>query len=485
MESSGTVVMMSRQHGDRWSAFTDHAGVQDLSSLLRADQLKKIDILQELDDEFLNELSTDITLAKWHAGAIVFQEGTYLDVAFYVLEGEVDLELNSNERIKVQRGDFFGEIGAMVGWAQTVTARTAAPTTLLQIRVAGLRKLRRKARKLKQRLDDVYRTRTLKHHLTSTPLLQACSPSVINQLAERVDFVSHGPDEIVVKEGDPVEHLIMVRAGSLKLTQRVGYGDVTVSYVRKGGTLGESELLVDDLGVWQSTATSVGHCELVRIPKDDLLQLTHTMPELQKQLWAGAMDRIKDIGSRRNNLERADLLDFTLAKGLTQANSFLALDLEKCVRCDDCVRGCATTHGGTPRFVREGEVYEGYLIVRSCYHCQDPLCLVGCPTGAIKRINVGDTVEIDPSICIGCGACAENCAYDSIVMNDLGVTWGADAVPKRLRGTPKVVASKCDLCHSAPEGPACVSSCPHGAAYRVSGAEQFDVLLQAKRRGAA
>jgi Fe-S-cluster-containing dehydrogenase component len=186
------------------------------------------------------------------------------------------------------------------------------------------------------------------------------------------------------------------------------------------------------------------------------------------------------MGFTRQHPHRSDLIDFALAKGLVQGNSILVIDLEVCTRCDDCVRGCASTHGGVPRFVREGEKYSSFLITRACYHCADPVCLIGCPTGAIRRANVGDVVEIDPSICIGCGTCAQNCPYDAIVMHDLNELWPSNALPERLRGEPRSVATKCDLCYTSPAGPACVSSCPHGCAHRVGTLDEFDALLRAK-----
>lgn len=509
MESSGTMVMMVRQHGDRWSSFGGHSGIEDLSTLLRPDQLKQIEVLQEFDDDFLREISPDLTIAKWKAGATIFEEGAYLDIAFFLVAGKVemfltggapqaakaakqtndivflasaDYDLAMGAKIDLEPGEMFGEIGAMNGWPQSTTARTATACTLLQIRLPALRKLRRKSKKLKQRLDELYRARTLRSHLMNTALLKGADKEVIEELAKRVSLVSYEPGEVVACEGHPVEHLLLVRSGSLKLTQRLGVGEIVVSYISKGSTVGESELLVDMDSTWQATSTSVGNSELVQIAKADFADVIARFPDLEQRLWDIATKRIKDIGTTKNNLQRSDVLEFTLAKGITQANSVLVLDLDKCTRCDDCVRGCASTHGGVPRFVREGEVYDGFMVVRSCYHCQDPMCLVGCPTGAIKRINVGDVVEINSDVCIGCGACAENCPFDSIVMHDTGAMWAENAMPRHLRGTPRAVASKCDLCRTAPEGPACVSSCPHGAASRVSGAEEFDVLLTAKRR---
>jgi Fe-S-cluster-containing hydrogenase component 2 len=39
---------------------------------------------------------------------------------------------------------------------------------------------------------------------------------------------------------------------------------------------------------------------------------------------------------------------------------------------------------------------------------------------------------------------------------------------QRSDGKPVEVATKCDLCVSRAEGPACVQACPHGSAVRIS-----------------
>ena len=534
MESQ-TVVMRRQLHTDRWSGYGDHAGLRQLSSVLGIEDMKRYAVFDGLDDEFLEEISPDVTVADWRAGAILFEEGSYLDLAFWIAHGEIDLFLAKHEgarepifttrlsaagtppgavestsylprtpkpessrgepitflatadfdlargaTMRLGAGDLFGEIGALNGWPQSVTARAATPCTLVQIRLPALRKLRRKAKKLRERLDSLYRDRTLRQHLSTTPLLRGVSDDVIQRLSQRVELVSCQPGEEVTRQGEAAGHLILVRSGFLKLSQAVGSGEMVVSYLSKGSLLGEAELLIPEIGNWLATTNSVGYSELVRIPKSDLFEVIRGQQALEGRLWATAVERLREIGFTRQHPHRSDLVDFALAKGLVQGNSILVIDLETCTRCDDCVRGCASTHNDIPRFVREGEKYNGFLITRSCYHCEDPVCLIGCPTGAIRRANVGDVVEIEQSICIGCGTCSENCPYDAIIMHDLGEVWPTNALPERLRGQPRSAATKCDLCYQSAAGPACVSSCPHGCAHRVATLDEFDALLRAK-----
>ncbi|HXO22796.1 MAG TPA: cyclic nucleotide-binding domain-containing protein, partial [Thermoanaerobaculia bacterium] len=378
-------------------------------------------------------------------------------------------------------GDLFGEIGAMSGWPQSVTARTASECTLVQIRVPALRLMRRRSPALKERLDAIYRRQSLADQLEATPLFAGCGGLFLDALKEVVELVSCEPDEVIAREGEPADALFLVRSGFVKLAQGFGAGDLVVNYLSKGMTLGEVELLVGDTGGWTTTASSVEFAELIKIRHADLHNVLRQLPQVEKRLWESAVARLREAGASRRNIGRSEFIETALEEGLVQGNSILVIDLEACTRCDDCVRACAATHEGRPRFLREGEKYGNLQITSACNHCRDPVCLVGCPTGAIRRAGVGHVVAIDEEICIGCQSCAKSCPYDAIVMHPTGETWPADMVPEGLRGKERLVASKCDLCHTSPTGPACVRNCPNGCAYRVGTLEEFEHLL--KRRG--
>jgi len=494
----------AEQHQDRWNAFGRSAGLLGLSEKLPPQELRKLELFREYDEDFLEELSPDITLAKWRNNAILFEEGAYLDLAFFIVKGSVEIYLNHLKKsskppkpdkseiaflssvdfdvpasggVQLGAGDILGEIGAMNGWPQSVTARTVTECVLLQIRVPALRKLKRRSEAFQERLDKVYRERALFTQLKTAPLLRECEDKFISALAQRVELISCAPGEVITQEGEAAEALYLVRAGFIKLAQRLGEGEVVVSYLSKGKTMGEIELLLDDVAGWTCTATSVEFSDLVKISRADLQALLKRYPQAGKMLMETAVARIKARGANKKNLRASEFLNTALEKGLVEGNSILVIDLDRCTRCDDCVRGCADVHEGRPRFVREGDKYKNLLITKSCYHCHDPVCLVGCPTGAIHRARVGEVVEIVDDLCIGCKACANNCPYDAIVMHETNEIWPQDMLPEILRGKPRLLASKCDLCYKTNHGPACVSNCPHGCAVRVGSLEEFQKVL--------
>ncbi len=130
-------------------------------------------------------------------------------------------------------------------------------------------------------------------------------------------------------------------------------------------------------------------------------------------------------------------LQMAMDTGLIHGESVLLIDLSTCTRCDDCVRACADTHGGTPRFIREGSKYQQWSVPIACYQCSDPVCLVGCPTGAITRAIGTLEVTINPMTCIGCRNCVKRCPWGNIIE----VPFSSPTLKKDID-----LATKCDLC---------------------------------------
>ena len=98
-------------------------------------------------------------------------------------------------------------------------------------------------------------------------------------------------------------------------------------------------------------------------------------------------------------------------------------------------------------------------------HCVDPVCMIGCPTGAIHRDASAGDVVINQATCIGCTSCANNCPYDAIRMVEARHP-GRDFVTDK-ESRPILKATKCDHCIDQYGGPACERACPHDALKRM------------------
>ena len=108
-------------------------------------------------------------------------------------------------------------------------------------------------------------------------------------------------------------------------------------------------------------------------------------------------------------------------------------------------------------------------ITLACQHCENPVCVKVCPTGASYQREDGICL-IDYDSCIGCTYCAASCPYSARTFNfrkpqqmpDFPI--GSPDVKPRMMG----VVEKCTFCvHRVDKGldPACVAYCPARARF--------------------
>jgi Fe-S-cluster-containing dehydrogenase component len=68
--------------------------------------------------------------------------------------------------------------------------------------------------------------------------------------------------------------------------------------------------------------------------------------------------------------------------------------------------------------------FDQYLVATSCRRCRDPVCMVGCPVGSIRRNESLEIVIED--WCIGCGLCANQYLYRNINLHPFPVQEASD-----------------------------------------------------------
>ena len=270
-----------------------------------------------------------------------------------------------------------------------------------------------------------------------------------------------------VRQGESIREVFMVVSGFGRVRHESAGQTRSVGFVRRGDMFGLAALAAGGHGAHSATTLDfLGNVSLLVLPAEATVE--HCLPFLTDDDVSGVDPAagVEATDSRhvtrtelRNRSNEARLVDFLVDNAFVRGRQAMVIDQARCVGCDACVRACADTHSGVPRFVRAGPALGGFAVANACMHCEEAPCLVNCPTDAVFRKFSGEVV-LSEMLCVGCGTCATACPYDNIRLVEMGRD-----VEQKESWLP--VAVKCDLCFSQKAGPACVRACPHDAVARV------------------
>lgn len=127
---------------------------------------------------------------------------------------------------------------------------------------------------------------------------------------------------------------------------------------------------------------------------------------------------------------------------------------DNCIGCHACEAACSEKNENPAHIAFrsvgyvEGGSYPDYKrmnISMACNHCDNPVCLKGCPTKAYTKHAEYGAVLQDPETCFGCGYCTWVCPYNAPQLDPI-----------------KGQVSKCNMCVDRLEvglKPSCVSAC--------------------------
>jgi CRP-like cAMP-binding protein/Fe-S-cluster-containing hydrogenase component 2 len=485
-----------------------------------AEELLQIPVFKGVSGTFLELNRGAIVKRRFREGELICREGEFGSTAFYILEGQAKVSISSpiahvktqggakgffkrltstlvareedkreeeardrtipidasvdlsygNPVAQLGSGDLFGEMTCMNFYPRSATVIAESDVVAYEM-LRNVLDIMLKNKTFRAQLDETYRRRALENHLRGVPMFADLSPEFIAHLKESVQLQRFAPGQVIVQQGEPADSFYLVRIGFVKISENYPGGELVLAYVSRGDYFGEIGLLGG--GVRTATCTALDHVELVRISGDDFRDMVARFPGVRTGLEAVAAER-RSANQQRMQMVHSVPIGQFLSQGLMEAQSLLILDLQNCTRCDACVNACADAHDGVTRLVRDGLRFDQYLVATSCRQCRDPLCMVGCPVGSIRRRNSLEVIIED--WCIGCGLCANNCPYGNINLHPFEVMAEDPEHAGRKKAVIKKKATSCDLCTHLKE-PSCVYACPHDAAHRVDPKTFFAEML--------
>jgi Fe-S-cluster-containing dehydrogenase component/CRP-like cAMP-binding protein len=508
------------------------------------DAFRNVEIVSELveqlpNGEFRNELDMDIILfgrsyrgkkvgpycrlLEFQPGEVIVRANTWESSIFYILvEGRLDASIpdpagGMRKVGEIAKGSSFGEMALLSGTPRTASvsvAEESGPALVLEFTRPAIRLLR-KLPKFGKALDRNYRNYGLTLAINNLKELigPAASPEVMKRISDASRFAVYEKDQVLFKEGDPINRVFFVRSGWVQRVSGVEFNpraaellldtdeSVGLDFFGAGTAMGIEAL--SGTTEWKYTATVWGRAEILELAISRL-QEDKEMAALLVPLFKGAVEGkpVVPLHPKDNRVLAAATRE--IETGVVDGVNLMVMDMAKCVRCGNCSLACHKVHGTTRLtrrgihierpFRENGRAMQSVLVPTVCMHCRDPECLTGCPTGAIARLPDGQ-IDIEPKTCIGCGDCATQCPYDAISMiprngkiggNGGGIlSWfspGPASMPEPVTQTEDLVAVKCNLCEGTPLNPpgaktpaySCEENCPTGALVRVDPREYFD-----------
>jgi CRP-like cAMP-binding protein/thioredoxin reductase/Fe-S-cluster-containing hydrogenase component 2 len=436
----------------------------------------KVPVLAPLTALQLREFLLDSEIHTPAQGAVIFERNDYTNSFFSIVEGSVEIEIDPNDpkrTVTLGSGEFFGEMGLISGRRRTATVRAGADCVLVETPRRSMNKLINSVADVKRVVDATFIRRAIQAHFAPN-----VSPEVLADVVKTARIERFRPNDILFKQGDPGDCLHLIRRGSVMVTREVGGKEIVLAYTPAGQYVGEMALISE--GLRSATVRAAVAVETIRLEGEPFQQLMEREPSVREQVVRTYKTRLEANARAQYAQGEGNVISFLLQQGVGEATDVLLIDESLCVRCDQCEKACADTHGNVGRLNREaGPTFKNLHVPTSCRHCEHPHCMKDCPPDAIRRSAAGEVYITDS--CIGCGNCERNCPYGVIQMGIMSAEtpslwrWmlfgqGSEPglfEPEHAKDAAKK-AAKCDMCKDLPGGPACVRACPTGAAIRVS-----------------
>jgi len=446
------------------------------------ERVRKIPHFAALTRVQIREFLIDSKVSVLPADHTVFERADFTDSFYSILAGSVVVSLPPDREVALGQGAFFGEMSLISGRRRSATVRTAEQSILVETPRGRMNRLLKSSGDVRRVLDQAFVARYVDNLFQGLPVADR------DRITAAIEEKRFEKDKVLFSEGDAADGLHLIRRGAVKIMRRLAGREVVLNYVQAGQAIGEVGL-VSRQGRRTANALAAIYTETLRIPADVMRDVIGRNPALQAEYQKLESQIIKSDEHVSSNREAVDLISFLMNVGAAEATDLLIIDESLCIRCNNCEKACAETHGGVSRLDREGgPSFGSFHITTACQHCENPKCMDDCPPNSLSR-KPGGEVVIDMETCIGCGNCVSNCPYGVIQMAQVAPPSRPNAVWRFLFGERepsdeaegKKLAVKCDLCEKLPETPgraraACVAACPTSAILRVEPRRLVDQL---------
>ncbi len=267
-------------------------------------------LFADLDREAFVDLVELLDYRELEDGADICTEGQGGDRIFVLVAGKAEV----SRRIEGQEkrlaflggGSIFGEMSLLTGAPPTSTVRAVGDADVLEIERKDLNELARKYPAVPQTLATFAQTRMARNIVSTSPLFAPVPEAERSELLARFVFRGVQPGEKLIKEGEPVNALVLVLAGELVVQKEdaSGTGVVSLNVIREGEVAGEIALLKGLRAT--ATVACTRKTAVATLDRSAFEALLRSHPPIREYLEGLSDRRLKQIGEAMRPIEVLD-----------------------------------------------------------------------------------------------------------------------------------------------------------------------------------
>ena len=115
----------------------------------------RVPIFANLSASAIAEIMELLDSRTVRTGEVVTRRGEKADAMYFIVAGEVEVELPEEDNVRLSDGDFFGEIAILTGDVRNATVRAVDETQLLVLQAHDLERLMDRVPEICDRIRQV------------------------------------------------------------------------------------------------------------------------------------------------------------------------------------------------------------------------------------------------------------------------------------------------------------------------------------------
>lgn len=254
------------------------------------------------EDPDLRRAIAAAEVKTFEPGTTIVAEGEPADAFYIIASGSVDVFTRMDEgevRVaRLERGQYFGEIGLLQNTTRTTTVRAAtdAPATVMILTREAFLDL---VETLDLDSDEI--GRLMRKRISTNQLIEAVrrlsADDLVGLLPEfQVQTIS--PGTTIIREGEAADAFYILDAGEVTITATKDGAEQPLGVLTPGSYFGELGLLSGQPRVATVRASGSAEVVVLRTDKSGFENLISEVPDPRTDLAAALMERLKDAGER-------------------------------------------------------------------------------------------------------------------------------------------------------------------------------------------